>query len=416
MATLNLSILGPGTFTLDDDGIPGNGQSVVRDASGAIILTFGHPSPNSLTIVSAAGQNLIFNITDSFGASNVTVGNLFDPAQCPDSIQVRNIGATTGAVVLASNGALTELGSDAAPDIVAGSVVLSAPGGVGTAANAIETQTAAIEAQAVTGGINIGNFGAVTIGGLSSAVAGLQVVTSGDIRFTSHGSITLADFTSFNTVQGGASSGNVILIATGYDFDFTSKLTNNSIRTPEGSIEVRAGRDILLGTTPPNFDNNLFAKQSITLAAGRDVTLAGDVSVGSSVSPSNEVTGAGVVVTAGRDISVTGPSASIGASGFETNGIVSGDVVLTAGEGGSVILSAGSFPALYSTSGNVIVNADRMLIGANIGAGGSVTIRPVTAGRAIDLGSLNDSAFALELSSSELGRIRTGTPHRRRCQ
>jgi hypothetical protein len=76
---------------------------------------------------------------------------------------------------------ILESASDSAADIVASTLLLSAVTGVGTAANALETQVGVLEAETTTGGINIRNFGTVSIGGLSDDVEGLDVGTSGNI-------------------------------------------------------------------------------------------------------------------------------------------------------------------------------------------------------------------------------------------
>lgn len=185
---VNLIFITPGNYTIDDNGIPGDNTSVVRDGNGTVLFTFVHPVDELGFTVSTPGVNLTVNLTDPLGAANLTIGNLTSAATSPDSITVGNV-RTTGTVTLVSNGAITELGADAGADIVAGQVVLSAGTGVGTAANALETQTSAIEAETGTGGITLGNFGAVQVGGISDSVDGLEVATSGNISFTNVGTI-----------------------------------------------------------------------------------------------------------------------------------------------------------------------------------------------------------------------------------
>src|SRR6185436_7536034 len=113
---LTLIFTQPGTFTIDDNGIPGDNTSVIRDSNGVVIFTFLHPADALTFRVSTPGVNLIVNITDPLGAADFTIGNL-DPdpligsAQTPDSIVIRNI-HTTGDVTLVSNGSITEGGND----------------------------------------------------------------------------------------------------------------------------------------------------------------------------------------------------------------------------------------------------------------------------------------------------------------
>src|SRR5690606_2593463 len=68
--------------------------------------------------------------------------------------------------------------------------------------------------------------------------------------------------------------------------------------------------------------------------------------------------------------------------------------------------------ALGSSSGDVIVSADRLLIDAASGisaSSGQVVIGSKTEGWEIDLGSATDGAFALEISDAEVDRIFTSS-------
>ena len=151
---LNLIFTQPGTFTIDDNGIPGDNISVIRDSNGVVIFTFAHPVDALGFTVNVPGVNLIINFTDSLGAADFSIGDLTNSAITPDSIVMKNV-RTTGDVTLVSNGSITEGGNDYAADIVAGDLIMSAQTGVGTAGNAIETQTSFIEAETVTGGISL---------------------------------------------------------------------------------------------------------------------------------------------------------------------------------------------------------------------------------------------------------------------
>ena len=406
MATLDLSAFGAGTFTLDDDGIAGNGQSVVRNSSGTVIAVFTHPV-DFLTIVSTNAQHLIFNITDPFGAIDVTVGSLSSATPNPASIQVQYIGATTGRVTLVANGAITERGSDAAPEIIAGSLILGAGTGLGTLANPIETRVAAVEAETASGDIALSNFGAVTIGGLTGLISGLDVTSSGSVLFTNVGTITLGDFTTITTIKAGDNSGDVTLVARGYDADVISSTNNNAAQAIAGHISITAGRDIGLGSAGTS-NNDVYAGRSVTLNAGRDVIVSGGAEVRSNFLQADN--GSGVTVTAGRNISVV---SNIAANFAHIRAGGTGDVVLTAGANGTVTLGSGTVATLWSNFGDVVVNADRIVIGANSGIyadAGTVTLRPLTAGWDVNLGSATDAAIGtLELSRDELNSIVTPT-------
>src|SRR6187401_2169851 len=124
---LTLVFTQPGNFTIDDNGIPGDNTSVIRDGDGVVIFTFLHPADALTFTVDTPGVNLSINFTDSLGAADFTVGSLdpdplIGPAQTPDSVVMQSV-RTTGDVTLVSNGIIIEGGADAAADIVAGSLV-----------------------------------------------------------------------------------------------------------------------------------------------------------------------------------------------------------------------------------------------------------------------------------------------------
>lgn len=391
-----------GSYTIEDDGTPGNATSVVtRDSDGTVVAVIAHPADQLIIKATVPGVNITLDITDSLGTGSLQVGDLADPGQSPDSIVVDSI-TTTSSVTLVANGSITEGGSDAAVDIQASSVVMSAGTGIGTTGNAIETQTGAFEAETNTGGIAIGNVGAVQIGGLTDSVSGLNVTTSGDIDFTNLGTITLTDSTGLESVHGGATSGDVNLTALGFDSDITSTVNRDAISAPAGDITLIAGRDIAFGTAGADFDNDVRANGTLTLDAGRDVLVSGFADM---VADSQSgTTGGNLVVNVGRNISVLDDTGTDGGLAV----IGSGSVILTTGVNGILNLEA-PLSATVQSGGDVIVNADRVTIAATSGisATGDVILRPLSDGRAIILGSVTDVAAALELSDAELDRIFT---------
>ena len=157
-----------------------------------VIFTFAHPVDALGFTVNVPGVNLIINFTDTLASADFSIGDLADAAVTPDSIVMKNV-RTTGDVTLVSNGSIIEGGNDYAADVVGGSLIMSAQTGVGTAANAMETQTSFSEAETVTGGISLKNIGSVQIGGITDLVNGLDVHTSGNLTLTVVGSIFLSD-------------------------------------------------------------------------------------------------------------------------------------------------------------------------------------------------------------------------------
>ena len=220
----------PGTYFLEDDGIAGNNFSRIRFPDGTTVA-FEHPTDDLFFDPSVAGITLVINLVDSLGTSRFSTGVFGDPLSTPDFIQLSNI-VTAAGVTLIANNAITEFGSDAAPDVTASTLVLSTTTGVGTVSNAIETQVGVIEAETNTGGINLVNFGTVSIGGLTDDVDGLDVITSGNISFTTFGSLVLSDESGPETVHGGTTSGNVTLTANGVDSDVLANIDQDSISAP----------------------------------------------------------------------------------------------------------------------------------------------------------------------------------------
>ena len=391
--TLDLTGLAGSTFIFEDDGIVGNGVSRVRLENGTTI-DFTHPA-DLLTIVSKAGQTLVLDMVDSLGAANLVVGSLTDPTKNPDAILIDGLRGTSGTFTLAATGAISESGADAGADVVAGALALSAGTGIGTPANAIEIQVGTLEAETNTGGIALANLRAVNIGGITSDIAGLHVLNSGDIFLSSLGTIQLADAGGSATVR--SVSGDVTILASGASADFVSLVNHPAFEISAGSLTLTVGRDVRIGTLITNANNDVLVSGDIIIGAGRDVFFDGLTDVLSTAGRIEIVAGANVGVLDSR-----GNASRIASLGL-------GDVEVRTGPGGTLTLNAGG-NALSSAGGDVIVDADRILIAADSGmsaTSGLVWLRPATVGREVVVGSATDAAFALELSDAELDRIST---------
>ena len=404
--TIDLSTLGTGTYTIEDDGTPGNGTSVVRDPLGNIITTFAHPA-DQVRVISKIGQNININITDSLTTADLIVGSLTVPSENPDNINIGGV-LTSGTVTLAARVQVNELGSDSATDIVAGKLFIDAGTGVGTGGNAIETQVSVLEAESVTGGIRLSNINDVTIGGAggTAELRGLWTGTAGDIVFTNQGAILLSDTDGVESARSGA---NMTMLAIGATADISSDVNRDALLAI-GNITLSAGRDVLFGTVGADFDNDVRAGGGIAITAARDFHIDGfsDMASDDQGLSSN----GGVSITVGRDILIeddNGVDASVSVSAVSSTG----SVVLTTGIGGTLSLAANSSAAIQGRNGGVVINADRILIenDSGIAVTGTGTARLTTAsvGRAIDIGSATDGVVALELSDAELDRIVAGT-------
>jgi hypothetical protein len=398
---VNYTFNTPGTYTIEDDGIRGNGVSVIRNAAGAVVFTITHPADAVNLTVSTAGVNLVINALDPFGTANFNVGLLGSPASSPDSITVKYL-RTDAFVSLISNGSITEGGADAPADILAAGLVMSAATGIGTPGNAIETQIVFVEGVTTTGGINIVNSGNVQVGGLTAAIRGLDVVTSGDLSFTTTGFMLLADASGTHSVHGGVASGNVTLTALGAEADIFTNINQKMISAAGGGITLSAGRDVVAGTGGTNFDNDIQATAFVTIHAGRDFVLDGTSNV--QTGAFGGLVGGPIVIETGRNITLSNTT-----GGLETIAAYDGPVTLSTGPGGAFVENAAS-PGAISNIGahDINLNADVVQInsgGLNNQGIGAVNIRTVTPGRAIDIGATVDAVGALSLSDAEIDQV-----------
>ena len=306
-------------------------------------------------------------------------------------------------MTLVSNGSITEGGADAPADIIAAALVLSAATGIGTPGNAIETQTTFIEAETNTGGINIANSGQVQIGGITADVDGLDVATSGDINFSTIGFIFLADTSGPEMVHGGDMSGNVTLTAIGADADIYATIdqVTGEGRRAAASPSMRAAMSSPGSAGPTSTTTSSPRPSSTSMPAATSCstarrTSAPAPSAGSSAVPSTSRPGATspcpirpAACRRSRRSRATSRSRPARAAPINQNA---------------------TFSAAVQTTHDIILNADTVLInsgGLNTTGIGSITIRPVTPGRAIDIGSTIDPCGALSLSDAELDRLFT---------
>jgi Ca2+-binding RTX toxin-like protein len=391
----------PGNYFLEDNDSPGDNVSRIRFPDGSVV-GFEHPTDDLFFFPSASGVNLTLDTVDPF-ACNVTIGSLTDPTTSPGNVFCQNI-ETTDNVTIAATLRIKESGNDAAADITAAIVGLQATTGI----NGLEMLAANLEAKTDTGGIDIVNFSSLIIGGASTDLGGVSVGTSGNLSLTAYGSINFADADSpaLESIKGGNTSGNVNLTAVGLGAGIFSTVNKDSVTAPNGNITMTAGGSVSFGTGGANFDNDVRASGSITIETGGSFTIDGNADLASD--NFGLATGGNVVITAGGDISIT---ASFGTdASLQATGNAGADVILTTGFGRTFTLTAPFNDALASTSGNVTVNADRILIDPTSGIaafGGQVILTTAADGRAIKVGSGTDSSTALELSDAELDRVST---------
>ena len=320
------------------------------------------------------------------------------------------INAGAGTVQLVGGGVIGD--GHTGVDIIAGSAALTAPGGVGTFSDPIETQIASLAVSSTGGGeigiINAGNLlldslsfsgttaaiealGALTTGGSigvsgnvallghtglniahsvnagSTGIVTLEAGVGADVVFsgsggvnTSAGSISVTadrDIIYGGSSQVNSSSGNIVFDA-GNDVVFNTQRINNGT----GTIQVSAGRDYVHSSTAGHNTSS----GAVSIDAGRDIAFAaGNVNTGGA---------AAIQLTSGRDISYGSTSKINTSSGnvtiqsvgsidfFNTGGVNSTGGAILVQAGGSVVLAGGA--QLVSSANTVGVEA---LGGAGVG-------------------------------------------------
>lgn len=394
-----------------DDLTISNGVSVSNSGIGTINLQAGDDliTGAGSSVQSLGALNLQPGFGDLDGCGDLSMsGSASGTTLDVDTLGDACLGALTNIAgpitVESTGGAITDCNDPPAGtlNVTATALQLEAATGIGKGAGgAIETDVDALEADTAAGGIGLSNAGPVGVGGVDATLDGLDSGGTGDVGLTATGTISLADTDGSEIVH--ANDGDILVEATGATSDVQVTVDKDAVTSSGGSAELSAGRDVLLGLAGPDYDNDVRADENILLEAGRDVTVDGFSDV--NADDFGNATGGDATVTAGRDVNVTdtmGPDASVGAAG---NG--GGVARVTTGPGGMFRLTAVSNSALFSSSGSVTVEADRMEVAGDSGLSASslATVVPVTAGRDVLLGPATDATAALELSDAEIDRI-----------
>jgi len=306
-----------------------------------------------------------------------------------NSLTALDLKAGAGAVTLTVGGAVSD--SDAATDVAADSLAITAQTGI----SSLQTSVKKLEAETVSGGISLTNSGAgeLSIGGVSAALSGVRVTgaNGGGIRLVNDATLSIK-----LTGERVVAPGDVLVQANGATADVVTGGMDGyplgAIQSTAGSATVRAGQDILLGAAGVMNWGNVEGGGGVVLSAGRDVVVDQFSRV--------DAHGAGTVdITAGRDVNL------VNYAGITSEG---GAITITTGAGRTFSLAAG-FPGINThqfagSGGDIVINADDMDISSALNAGiGAVTLRNVTAGREIDLGSTTPGKLSLD--ASELNRV-----------
>jgi hypothetical protein len=331
-----------------------------------------------------------------------------------DVVQLGAANYTGGTLFIDAGGSIGDTNA-ATNNVTATSFGVRTAAELGTNADPIETTVSNLEVTSGTGQ-HVVNSTAVRVGGVPGddpvtpgvepQLPGLSDTGAGNVELTSEG-ISLNDADGLEMVR--AAAGDVALISAGAGNDLAAMANRDAVTAPGGDIVLSSDRDVLLGTAGTDFDNDVRAGRDVSVQADRDFTIDGFADLFSDDAAGG--TGGSVTIDVGRDVNVAnahGNDATVGA-----NGAIGGSVDLRTGIGGGTLnIAPASSAAVFSNSGNVTANADRLVLAPASGVtanSGTVAIRAASADRPIDLGSTTDAAGALEVSDAELDRLFTPT-------
>ncbi len=229
-------------------------------------------------------------------------------------------------------------------------------------------------------GINLSGANAV------SKVA-LVNTSSGTVAFNSSANLLVA------TVDGltGAKNAANLTLSTSTGADLTTAAGLDGVSSSIGTLTLNAGQDLFLGNGS-NFGD--VTGSVLSLSAGRDI-------IASNITYAQGSTN--VTATAGRDITIQGNSL-INSTGSGA------PVSLTTGTGGVLTInnSIAGRGSATSDGGTLTVTADDLVLtSGGLDSNGTVIVRPVSAGRGIDLGT--NSVGKLSITQAELDRIAAAT-------
>jgi hypothetical protein len=285
-----------------------------------------------------------------------------------------------------------------------GSLTIDGAGGAGTDDNyGVIVADASSLVTSVSGAIQITGQGSTTATGIRNE--GVLAVNGGQVTSTETATITV------NGTGGSGTSANH-----GVDVEGAGAL----VTSVTGNIQI-TGQGGTAATGSGNYGVIVLSRGQVTSTGTATITLNGTGGSGTSDNFGVDVEGAGSLVTASAgNVVVTGQGG---------NG--TGNVGVRVSAGGSITSNSASTVSLTGTGGTVPGNEAISLTGASVSSAGapitltgdsmtfdgsssinagtgSVTLRPLTSGTAIDLGGA-DAAGLLGLSSTELGIITAGT-------
>ncbi len=322
------------------------------------------------------------------GNGNVTLtttgsGNIF----------VDNITALSDTITINSVGAIEELlPGDAAVDLSAGALVLTAVTGIGTnAAAPIEIAASTITANTTNGNINLANTngGATTATSITTGVGNIILTQNGGGPLTVTNAVTGSGYVSIGVTQGDLIAGTI-----------TAGGNNpvNLMTTTSGNIlvdNVTAASNIVTIISAGSIEElGADAGADVTASSARLVAVNGIGSLGtietalSNLAASNTLHDINLANTGALNITTVATAATPGPAG-STSGITNGTGNIIVDNIGAITISQ---PVLVTTSGNINITAHSPItVLANVTAPGDITLTalettPAAAGDNLTIG------------------------------
>lgn len=374
---------GTGTFNLTESelsNLASTGTVTIGRSTGTGAVESADSVDNNIDL---SGES--FALVVRGGSINVTALNL----------------GTNNVTLTGSTGAITDGGSGV-NDVSAGLLTMTAVSGIGSS-DALETNaTTLVASTSAAGNIRVSDASGLILGSGGNGVS----TFNGEIEVTAAGTITVSE------IVNARGNSNVSLTASTGDIQVNANVlstsgTSGSAGDGNGTLTL----DSTLGAITTNGSATLRAsgatgKLNLQAATGAGTSgnrlltdvaqLAADLS-----------TSGGLFVTETNDLSIATVGSQVGVS---LNGNT-GDILLPTGT--LTVPDSLAQHGIRNSNGTVTLTADNVTLGtggansALFDPAGSMTIRPVTTNREIDLGT--NTAGKLSLSSDEMNEIVVGS-------
>ncbi|HWP94477.1 MAG TPA: filamentous hemagglutinin N-terminal domain-containing protein, partial [Gammaproteobacteria bacterium] len=360
------------TVTEDSDSVIAN-----VNAAGNFTLTSAGPITDTMGATIAVTGLATFNA----GANAITLGD-----DVGDTTNFGSLNLTGGAVTVTEDSAMALTGVSATSATLTAGGDITDAAGTAIAVTGLATFNAGVNAITLgDDGGDVTNFGSLSLTGdvvtvTEDSATELANTNATVLTLTSGGAITQTAtttiFVSIDTTLAAAPGADITLTEAGNDFAAFTVVAGQDVTVVDSDA-------ITLGTatTPFGITGNLTVTSTGNINTANDVTAGGAATL---VSNGSDIT-IGDTLTAAGGATLNAGAATITVTGAISNG------------GGAT-----------ATAITLIADDMDLQPGATIqGGAGTVTLRPFTGGRAINLGNATGATTDLDLSSAEINAILT---------